>query len=161
MTIDKTAEKPDHPGVIAPPPLIYAGFLGLGFALDWLLPVAPHLAASPRYWLALALAGVGIVIALGAVREFHKAKTNVRPHKPTTAIVTSGPYAYTRNPLYVVLALFHAAVAIAAGNAWALMILAPALLVVHHFVIAREERYLEAKFGTEYLDYKARVRRWF
>ncbi len=77
-----------------------------------------------------------------------------------TAIITGGPYAYTRNPLYVALALFHGAVAIAAGNVWALLLLAPALLVVRYFVIAREERYLEAKFGEEYLRYKARVRRW-
>ena len=153
--------KPDHPGVIAPPPLIYLGFLGLGFPLEWALPVASHVAASPRYWLASALAGGGVAIALTAFREFRRAETHVLPHKPTTAIIASGPFAYTRNPLYLALALFHGAVAIAAGNVWALMLLAPALLVIHHGVIAREERYLEAKFGAEYLAYKGRVRRWF
>ena len=152
--------KPDHANVIAPPPLIYLGFLSAGLLLDWGWPVAAPLAASPRPWLALALAGVGVVIALAAFAQFRKAKTNVQPHKPTTAIITAGPYAYTRNPLYVALALFHGAVAIAAGNVWALLLLAPALLVVRYFVIAREERYLEAKFGEEYLRYKARVRRW-
>lgn len=158
---DKPDNKPDHPGVIAPPPLIYLGFLGLGFLLEWVLPVASHVAATPRYWLASALVAVGVAIALTAFREFRRAETNVLPHKPTTAIITGGPFAYTRNPLYLALALFHGAVAIAMGNAWALLLLAPALLVIHHGVIAREERYLEAKFGEDYLAYKGRVRRWF
>ena len=161
MTSHGPDQKPDHPGVIAPLPLIYLGFLGLGFLLEWVLPVASHVAASPRHWLAYGLAGGGVAIALTAFREFRWAETNVQPHKPTTAIIASGPFAYTRNPLYVALALFHGAIAIASGNVWALMLLAPALLVIHHGVIAREERYLEAKFGEEYVAYKDRVRRWF
>jgi protein-S-isoprenylcysteine O-methyltransferase Ste14 len=161
MTTHGPDDKPDHARVIAPPPLIYLGFLGLGFLLEWALPVASHVAASPRYWLAYGLAGGGVAIALTAFREFRRAETNVQPHKPTTAIIASGPFAYTRNPLYVALALFHGAIAIATGNVWALMLLAPALLVIHHWVIAREERYLEAKFGEEYTAYKGRVRRWY
>ena len=157
----KSDHKADHPGVIAPPPLIYLGFLGAGFLLDWVWPVAAHVSATPRYWLALALAGVGVVIALTAFREFRRAKTNVLPHKPTTAIITGGPFAYMRNPLYLALALFYGAVATAAGNVWALLLLAPALLVIHYGVIAREERYLEAKFGEDYLTYKKQVQRWF
>ena len=66
-----------------------------------------------------------------------------------------------RNPLYLALALFYGAIAIAAGNAWALMLLVPALLVINYFVIAREERYLEVKFGDDYLTYKSKVSRWF
>ncbi len=160
MSNDGVHDKPDHPDVIAPPPLIYLGFLGVGLLLDQVWPVAAPVAASPRYWLALALFGVGLVIALAGFREFRRAKTNVNPHKPTTAIITGGPYAYTRNPLYVALALFHGAIAIALGNVWALLLLVPALLVIRYGVIAREERYLEAKFGAEYLAYKGRVRRW-
>jgi protein-S-isoprenylcysteine O-methyltransferase Ste14 len=161
MAIDAQDDKSDHPGVIAPPPLIYLGFLALGFLLDWFWPVTVHVPNFLRYGLALALASVGVVIALAAFREFRRAKTNVLPHKPTTAIITSGPFASMRNPLYLALALLHSAVAIAAGNAWALMLLAPALLVINYFVIAREERYLEAKFGEDYLTYKNRVSRWF
>ncbi len=157
---NKSDDQADHPGVIAPPPLIFLSFFAAGFLLDWVWPVAAPLAASPRYWLALALAGVGVAIAIAAFGEFRKAKTHVVPHKPTTAIIVSGPFAYTRNPLYVALALFHAAIAIATGNVWALLLLAPALLVIRYGVIAREERYLEAKFGAEYLAYKGRVRRW-
>ena len=155
MTKESHDNKPDHPGVIAPPPLIYLGFLGAGY----LLGLAWPLTFSIPYWPALVLAGAGVVIALAAVREFHRAKTNVVPHKPTTAIITSGPFAYSRNPLYGVLALFHLAIALVWGNLWALLLLVPALLVIRYGVIAREERYLEAKFGEEYLSYKRNVRR--
>lgn len=144
---------PDHPGVIAPPPLIYLGFLGLGFVLDWFRPVLSSIPPSPRRWLAVILIAAGVVIALAAFREFRRAKTNVLPHKTTTAIITSGPFAITRNPLYVALTLFYGAVAMAAGNIWALVLLVPALVVIRYGVIAREERYLEAKFGEEYLGH--------
>ena len=160
MPNDSSDNKYDHPGVIAPPPLIYLGFLGLGFLLDWLWPATASVAIPPLQWLALAPAGIGVFIALTAFREFRRAKTNVLPHKPTSAIIIGGPFSFTRNPLYVALALFHAALAMAMVNAWAMLLLAPALLVIHHGVIAREERYLEAKFGEEYRTYKVRVRRW-
>ncbi len=156
MAKDGMHDKSDHPGVIAPPPLIYLGFLGAAY----LLGLAWPLTISPLYWPALVLIGVDVIIALVAVREFHRAKTHVVPHKPTTAIITSGPFAYSRNPLYMVLALFHVAIALSWGNGWALLLLIPALLVIRYGVIAREERYLEAKFGAEYLAYKGRVRRW-
>lgn len=152
----KPNDKPDHPGVIAPPPLIYLGFLGVGYPLGSAWP----LAFPPQRWLALALVGIGVIIALAAISQFRKAKTHVVPHKPTTAIITGGPFAYSRNPLYLTLALFHGAIALAWGNVWALLFLFPALLVIRYGVIAREERYLEAKFGAEYLAYKGRVRRW-
>ena len=150
----------DNPGVIAPPPLIFLGFLVAGFALDWAWPAA-MLPEAPRYALGAALAAAGIAVAIAAIRLFRAADTNVVPHKPTTAILTAGPFAYSRNPLYLALSAFHAAIAIAADNSWALALLAPALVVVRYGVIAREERYLEAKFGDEYRAYKAGVRRWF
>ena len=161
MANDAQDDKSDHPGVIAPPPLIYLGFLGSGFLLDWAWPVAVHVPGFLRYGMAVALAVVGVVIALAAFREFRRAKTNIQPHKPTTAIITSGPFSSMRNPLYLALALFYGAIAIAAGNAWALMLLVPALLGINYFVIAREERYLEVKFGDDYLTYKSKVSRWF
>ena len=160
MPNDSPDNKPDHANVIAPPPLIFLGFLGLGFLLDWLWPATAPVAIPPLRWLALAPAGIGVFIALTAFREFRRAKTNVLPHKPTSAIIIGGPFSFSRNPLYLALALFYTAVAMASGNAWAMLLLAPALLVIHYGVIAREERYLEAKFGEEYLSYKARVRRW-
>jgi protein-S-isoprenylcysteine O-methyltransferase Ste14 len=86
--------------------------------------------------------------------------TAVEPWKPTTAIVTTGPYRITRNPAYVGMALAYAGIAVMSDALWVLAPLPLVLLVIDRGVIAREERYLERKFGQEYLDYKDRVRRW-
>ena len=159
MPNDPSEDQRDNPGVIAPPPLIILGFLAAGFALDWAWPAA-MLPEAPRYALGLVFAAAGIAVAVAASRQFRAAGTNAMPHKPTTAILTTGPFAYSRNPLYLSLSTFHAAIAVAADNPWALALLAPALVVIRYGVIAREERYLEAKFGDEYRAYKTRVRRW-
>lgn len=149
----------DNPGVIAPPPLIYLGFLVVGLALDYLWPVAP-VAEGARYPAGFALIAVGLVMFALAVREFFKAGTSVETRKPTSAIVTRGPFRLSRNPIYVALSLVYAGIGFAVDSAWVLALLAPALVVMRYGVVAREERYLERKFGEEYLRYKASVRRW-
>jgi protein-S-isoprenylcysteine O-methyltransferase Ste14 len=80
--------------------------------------------------------------------------------RPTTAIVFTGPYRFTRNPMYLGLALLQAGLAMVTNSLWPLLTLAPVIVAVRRLVIDREERYLEAKFGEEYRAYKARVRRW-
>jgi protein-S-isoprenylcysteine O-methyltransferase Ste14 len=149
----------DAPGVIAIPPLIYVGFLALGFAVDWLVPAA-FLPDGVQYAAGLALIAAGAAIVVPVVRGFRGAGTNLDVRKPATALVTAGPFRFSRNPAYVALSLLHAGIAVMADNPWALGLLAPALLVMHFGVILREERYLERKFGAEYLRYKASVRRW-
>ena len=149
----------DTAGVIAPPPLIYAAFLGLGFALDALLPSADVSdAVAAPLGIVLLVAGLGVAGAF--IREFRRTGTNIDPGRPTTAIVTAGPYRLTRNPGYVGMTLICAGVAILTSTLWAFATLAAAIAVVDRGVIAREERYLERKFGGQYLDYKRRVRRW-
>lgn len=155
----------EHPGriagVIAPPPLLYLGALLIGLGLDRLLGLPSLAIGSPARWLlggALALAGVAL--ALPAARRFRRAGTHVEPWKPSNALVTEGIYRHTRNPMYLGLSLAYLGLAIAAGSPAALVLLPPLLVVVHYGVIAREERYLEARFGQSYRDYKARVRRW-
>jgi protein-S-isoprenylcysteine O-methyltransferase Ste14 len=151
----------DNPGVIAPPPLIFAAFLGAGLALDFFVVHAASGAPAPwRYGVAALLAVVGLAVALSALFGFRRVGTNPEPWKPTTAIVARGVYHFTRNPMYVGMALLHVAVAIAAESLWALILVVPALVVVRYGVIAREERYLDAKFGDDYRHYKAGVRRW-
>lgn len=153
----------DVAGVIAPPPLIYLGFLvaGFGFGYRWPLAIiADGIPTAVRAGLGAVLAILGIVIAVAGFRQFRKAGTNVRPDQPTTALVTSGVYRYSRNPLYLALTLVYAGIAVAADNLWALAFLLPALVVMRYGVIAREEVYLERKFGDDYRRFKARVRRW-
>ena len=80
-------------------------------------------------------------------------------HK-TVLLITSGPYRYTRNPLYIALTLAQVSVALWYNNLWILLLVVPSLIVITRYAIAREERYLEKLFGQQYLDYKQRVRRW-
>ena len=156
---DDARGAPDNPGVVAPPPLIYAGALALGLVANKLYPMAFLPRAVSRV-LGLPFIFGGLAIGLLGFREMRRAETNVDPYKPATAIVTEGPYRFTRNPLYIGMTLVYSGIT-ALFNAFpAAMLLPLALAVMRGGVIEREERYLERKFGDEYLAYKARVRRW-
>ena len=149
----------DSPGVKVPPPFIFLGGLALGLVLDAVLDGGP-LPGAVRWGLgALAIAG-GLALQASFLALFHRAHTNVEPWKPASAIVTSGPYRFTRNPAYIGMALLFAGIALLADAPWALLVLPFVLVVIDRYVIAREERYLERAFGEEYLVLKRRVRRW-
>jgi len=151
----------DTPGVIALPPLLFAGTLGLAFLLHlaFALPGLSLPGALRRaVGIVLILAGGGLLAA--ALQRFRQAGTNVSPMQPTTALVVTGIYRFTRNPMYVGLSLVYAGIAYLADSLVTLILLAPLLVVIRYGVIAPEERYMEAKFGDAYRDYKARVRRW-
>jgi protein-S-isoprenylcysteine O-methyltransferase Ste14 len=153
------AEARDTAGVVVPPPLIYLAGLIVGFVLDALLPEAAL--PWPVRWIlggALVLAGVALLASFNTA--FTRGGTAVEPWKPTTAIVTSGPYRFTRNPAYLGMALLYIGLTLLADAPWALVTLPIVIVVVDRTVIAREERYLERKFGAEYLNYKRTVRRW-
>ena len=151
----------DHSGVIAPPPLVFLSLVLTGVAADrFFLGAGTHVPDAAKYGLAAALGLAAVVFLAGALGLFRAARTRPEPWKPTTAIVTGGVYRVTRNPMYVSMALACAGLALAADSLSGLALLVPAVFVIHTGVILREERYLEAKFGAEYLAYKARVRRW-
>ena len=152
--------KPDSPGVIVFPPVLYIGTFLLGVALHFLWPA--RLSAS--VW--VRIAGGALALSSGltaqwAARTMKRAGTNILPNKPTLTIVTAGPYRFTRNPLYVTNALFYLGLTLIFNLVWPLVLFVPMVMVIHWGIIRREERYLEAKFGDEYLAYKARVPRWF
>lgn len=149
----------DNPGVLAPPPLLYLGFLAAGLGLDWLWPAA-LLPQAVQYPLGAALVASGAAIMAAALRRFRKAATDFRTHRPATALVTGGPYRLSRNPIYIALTLFYLGLAVVADSPWALALVVPLLAVMRYGVVGREERYLESKFGEPYREYKARVRRW-
>ena len=102
----------------------------------------------------------GLAIALLGALALRRAGTAIPPNRPTTELVTDGPYRYSRNPLYLALTLIYAGVGLIADDLWILILLVPLLLLIHWGVVVREERYLEAKFGEAYRRYKERVRRW-
>jgi protein-S-isoprenylcysteine O-methyltransferase Ste14 len=93
-------------------------------------------------------------------RAVRKAETNINPYEPLTTIVIEGPYRFTRNPLYLATTLIYGGIAVRLNVLWATLVLPLVLAVIQRGVIEREERYLERKFGEEYTQYKARVRRW-
>jgi protein-S-isoprenylcysteine O-methyltransferase Ste14 len=153
----------DTPGVIAPPPLIFLGFLIVGFALDALLPLPlpPTGIDSKLSWTVgavLILMGL-LTITLG-IRNFTRAGTPVPTRDPTRALVTTGIHARSRNPIYVAMFLIYVGAGLLANTAWIFVLLVPLALIIRYGVVAREEVYLARKFGDAYRAYKSRVRRW-
>ena len=156
---DGDRNRPDNPGVVAPPPLIFAGALVAGLLLNRLRPT-PFLSRALSKILGWPLVVGGLLLGLWGFHEMRRAGTNVDPYHPTTAIVEAGPYRFTRNPLYVGMALIYSGIS-ARTNALPPVLLLPAVFaIMRRGVIEREERYLEGKFGEEYLRYKREVRRW-
>jgi protein-S-isoprenylcysteine O-methyltransferase Ste14 len=150
-------------GVVARPPLIFVGYLAVAFILQYFQPwrfIGDTLNDDGRLGFGAALAGLGIATILIAALQFRRAGTNVQTSQPTTAIVTQGLYAYSRNPIYVAQTLVYLGITIMGDNLWALLLLPAALMMIRYGVIAREEAYLERRFGLAYVEYKARVRRW-
>jgi protein-S-isoprenylcysteine O-methyltransferase Ste14 len=149
----------DTAGVIAPPPLIYLSALGIGFGLDVAIGTG-SLPISVAVPVGAASIIAGFAMLASFLSAFQRAQTPVDPYTPTETIVTDGPYRLTRNPAYLGMALTYAGIAIAANALWALAPLPVAIAIIDRGVIAREERYLERRFGTPYAAYKRRVRRW-
>jgi protein-S-isoprenylcysteine O-methyltransferase Ste14 len=100
------------------------------------------------------------VLGFAAFRAMRRARTSVNPYRPTTVLLTEGPFRVSRNPMYLGMAVQYVGLALLFNSLWAMVLLPLALVIVHLSVIKREERYLERKFGEEYRAYKAKVRRW-
>jgi protein-S-isoprenylcysteine O-methyltransferase Ste14 len=156
VNADKT---PDNPGVIAFPPLI--------FLVNAVTSVVVHLFIRlpiMKYNLCLVCGMIFITLAptlaLAALRTMKAAGTNVHPSEPALTIVSGGPFRFTRNPMYLALCLLQVALGFFLNDWITLLFVVPLVLVFHYGVVLREERYLTAKFGEPYLQYKREVRRW-
>jgi protein-S-isoprenylcysteine O-methyltransferase Ste14 len=153
---------PDRVRAAALPPIILAGTLAIGFLLDFVWPLAFSPALQRPYAVALGIALMlfAFAIAFAAVRELNAFGTPVDIRKPVTELVTSGPFHISRNPIYLGMVLLSVGVAFVADSIWILIVTIALVLILKKGVIEAEEAYLERKFGTSYLDYKSRVRRW-
>jgi protein-S-isoprenylcysteine O-methyltransferase Ste14 len=153
-------DTPETAQVLIRPPLAWALAVLAGLVLDWLAPL-PFL---PEDWPAGLLGAVVFVLALAlaiwAIDTMTRAGTNVPTNRPTTAIVESGPYRFTRNPIYLGMFGGLIGLGIAFDNPWLLLLMALFALVIRYGVVAREEAYLERMFGDAYRGYRRRVRRW-
>jgi protein-S-isoprenylcysteine O-methyltransferase Ste14 len=155
--IDDTAETAQ---VIVRPPLAWGLAVIAGLALDWLVPLRFLPADLPAGWLGATVFVLALPLLAWAIVTISRAGSNVPTNLPTTTIVESGPYRFTRNPIYLGMFLGLIGLAIAFDNLWLLMMLVPFALVIRYGVVAREEAYLERKFGDVYRGYRSRVRRW-
>jgi protein-S-isoprenylcysteine O-methyltransferase Ste14 len=149
----------DTSGVRVPPPLFYiAGFL-VGVALEVAFPI-DGLPLALAIGGALVAGGLWLALDGAAMLFFRRAGTSMVPFNPTTALVTTGPYRFSRNPMYLGMAFLYIALALAFGVIWSLIVLPFVIAAVDQLVISLEEGYLVRKFGQPYCDYMARVRRW-
>lgn len=151
---------PDRPGIIAPPPLIYLLPFAAGLWLQRRMSLSLELGGLAP-WLGWPLVAAGVLGFILALRALGRAGTSVNPYKASSAVAAAGIYRFSRNPIYLADTFVYTGVALLCESGWPLLLLPLALVVVQKGVIAREEAYLERKFGEDYLNYKARVRRWF
>ncbi len=150
----------DAPQVVVHPPIALMLGLIAGFGLNWLYPLPFVSPSLPHIWIGVVLFLLGVFLAVWAARTFRKAHTHVLTSQPASTIVASGPYGFSRNPIYVGMFLGLIGLAIGFNTLWFLVVLIAMYVVIRFGVVAREEIYLEEKFGSRYFDYKARVRRW-
>jgi len=150
----------DTANVIVRPPIAWALAVLVGLTLQWVVSLPFMPASVPAGW----IGGIVFVLALAlfawAIATMTRAGSNVPTNLPTTTIVETGPYRFTRNPIYLGMFLGLVGLAIAFDSLWLLVMLVPFSLAIRYGVVAREEAYLERKFGDAYRQYRARVRRW-
>jgi protein-S-isoprenylcysteine O-methyltransferase Ste14 len=141
------------------PPLVYLASIALGLALHFFWPVrlVPDSLSTP---VGVTLTLLAVALFVSSVRIFRAAGTPVPGNRPTTTIVSSGPYGFSRNPIYVAFSLLQLGLSLWINSLALLLTLLPAVALMRFVVIPREERYLETRFPSEYLRYKASVRRW-
>lgn len=152
-------EDTSGPRVFVPPPFFPVVFILLGVLLERFWPLA--IPEGPLVsWLGrgLALAGLAVMISVGI--RFRRAATDIRPHKPTSTVVTDGLFGFSRNPIYVSFLVLQLAVALILNSYWIIITIPLTVAGLDLYVIRREENYLSRKFGQTYDDYRARVRRW-
>lgn len=149
----------DHPTIIAPPPLIYLGFLSLGLLLEYLWPTQIF-TGSLMAEIGLLILIVGIIGVFLAVRTVLRARSPVDPYKSPTTIVTTGLYRFSRNPIYVFDTLIYIGLAMAFSSFWAIVLMPLLIWTLQQGVVLREEHYLARRFGEEYLRYQRGVKRW-
>jgi protein-S-isoprenylcysteine O-methyltransferase Ste14 len=150
----------DTANVMVRPPIAWALAILAGLILQWVVPLPFMPASAPSRWVGGIVFVLAVALFAWAITTMTRAGSNVPTSLPSTTIVAAGPYRFTRNPIYLGMFLAIIGLAIAFDSLWLLVTLVPFALVIRYGVVAREEAYLERKFGDAYSQYRGRVRRW-
>ena len=145
----------DNPRVFLPPPLIFGGLLALGLLLD-----SDPLRFGPVSLGGMVLAAGGVLLIGISLGLFRSSGTRPEPWQPASSLVNRGLYRFTRNPMYLGMALLSLGIAMAFTSLSGAVLALVALIIIDRTVVRREEAYLTRRFGHDYTDYKASVRRW-
>ncbi len=153
------AKPHEGPGLPVHPPVLYLAALLIGVGLNYGWSISP----LPDRWgdiIGVVLIVLGAALMPPVLGRFRRAGTPFNPHKPASALITDGPYRFSRNPAYVALTLWYLGIGLLLNNAWVLLLAIPLVLVMDRWAIRKEEQHLEAQFGDDYRRYKSTVRRW-
>ena len=151
----------DGVGVIVEPPILFLAFLILGIALRFIIKFPIFSQSSVGYAAGGLLIILGVFLAGWAIKTFKKLGETPHHGNPIHKIIASGPFQFTRNPMYLSMISIYIGLGLIINTYWPLLFLPLMLIILHYGVILREEEYLEKKFKDQYVSYKSRVRRWF
>lgn len=153
--------KKDNAGVYIPPPLLYIAIFFLAIFMQKMIPI------NKDFFFTTTAKIIGVLIILislffsfPAILQFFKTKNTLITIKPANSLQTTRIYSISRNPMYISLLLVYTGLSFIIGNWWNLILLPVLFLIIQEYVIKREEKYLDRRFGQSYLDYKTKVRRW-
>ncbi len=157
---NREKSKPDTPAVHIPPPVIVTVFLLAGLGLDYFISNTFGDALSWLKYVGVGLVVFGFSIALWCAFLYRKSKTSILPHTADSHMIETGPFGWSRNPIYLSMLLVFIGICLFADAPVALLFIIPTYFALRYYVISREEAYLTRRFGAEYTSYQTRVRRW-
>jgi protein-S-isoprenylcysteine O-methyltransferase Ste14 len=164
-SISQHGRDTDTARAVARPPFLFLVAVLLGFVTDHLLQLpVPISRIGLTHWISAIIAGllifIGIAVFAAGIRNFSSAETAVQGTMPARALVTTGIHGWSRNPIYLGMFLIYIGIGLVVRSPWILILTLPLAVTMRYGVVAREEAYLDRRFGDAYRDYKARVRRW-
>lgn len=151
-----------RPNTLPWPPIVYVAAVAAAIVLNWLVPLPwiPGPLGELLFAVGWLVVGGALAIDITAMRTMARAKTTIMPHRGSDHLVTSGPFSFTRNPIYLGNTMLMIGIGLIAGIAWFILLAPVAAFVTQKLAIEREERHLEIRFGKKYRDYAKKVRRW-
>lgn len=152
----------DKPNTIPWPPIFYGFAILSGFILQKYVPLPwlPYTMSQFFFMLGVIAFLTGLAIDLKTFQTLRKRNTTVLPTKAATHLVTEGPFSFSRNPIYLGNTILTFGLGLIFGNLWMFATGLTAAFLTNHFAIKREERHLQAKFGSSWQKYTKKVRRW-